>query len=79
MTDRTNADFLQVLQREAEKDPLIYLVLAERRLIPFEAQAPQPTPRSMTVPSTPPCAYHRLGEIACAGIPPFIVRAFRSG
>lgn len=42
MTDGTNADFLQVLLREAPEDPLVYLVVAERRLVSFEAQAPQP-------------------------------------
>src|SRR6185436_12459974 len=42
VTDRTNADFLQVLLRQAREDPLVYLVLAECRLVSFEAQAPQP-------------------------------------
>ena len=42
VTDRTNADFLQVLLREAGDDPLAYLVLAECRLVSFEAKAPQP-------------------------------------
>ena len=42
MTDRTNADFLQVLLREAREDPLAYLVLSECRLVSFEAKAPQP-------------------------------------
>jgi hypothetical protein len=36
MTNRTNADFLQVLLREARKDPFVYLILAECRLIAFE-------------------------------------------
>ena len=35
---------LQVLGCDGRQDRLVYLVLAERRLIPFEAQAPQPTP-----------------------------------
>ena len=43
VADRTNANFLQVLLREARKDPLIYLILAECRLILFEAKPPQPT------------------------------------
>jgi hypothetical protein len=42
VTDRTNADFLQVLLCEAREDPLVYLVVAERSLVSFEAQAPQP-------------------------------------
>ena len=44
MSECCNAKFLQVLVRQALKDRLVYLVLAKRRLIPFEAQAPQPTP-----------------------------------
>ena len=42
MADRTNANFLQVLQREAREDPLAYLVLAECPLVLFETHAPQP-------------------------------------
>ncbi len=42
MTDRTNADFLQVLLREAREDPFVNLVLAEGPLVSFEAKAPQP-------------------------------------
>jgi hypothetical protein len=40
VTDRTNADFLQVLLRETREDSLVYLVLAECGLVLFEAQAP---------------------------------------
>jgi hypothetical protein len=40
ITNRTNADFLQVLLREAREDPIAYLVLAECRLVSFEAKAP---------------------------------------
>ena len=43
MTDRTNADFFQVLLRQARQDPFVYLVLAERSLILSEAKVPQPT------------------------------------
>ena len=43
MTDRTNADFFQVLLRQARQDPLVYLVFAECGLVPFEAEAPQPS------------------------------------
>ena len=42
MTNGTNADFLQVLLGEVRKDPLVDLVVAECRLVFFEAQAPQP-------------------------------------
>jgi len=37
-----DAELLQVLVREARKNRLVYLVLAECRLILAEAQAPQP-------------------------------------
>ena len=43
MTNRTNADFLQVFLREAREDPFVYFVFAERSLVLSEAQAPQPT------------------------------------
>ena len=42
VTDRANANFLQVILREAREDPLVYLVVSECRLVSFEAQAPQP-------------------------------------
>jgi hypothetical protein len=42
MTYRTDADFLQVLLGQVRKDPFVDLVLAECRLVFFEAQAPQP-------------------------------------
>ena len=37
-----DAKVLQVLCRQARKDRLVYLILAERRLILSEAKAPQP-------------------------------------
>ena len=42
MTNRTNADFLQVLLGQVREDPFVDLVVAESRLVFFEAQAPQP-------------------------------------
>ena len=42
MTNRTNADLLQVFLRQVRKDPFVDLVLAECRLVAFEAKAPQP-------------------------------------
>ena len=42
MTNRTNADLLQVFLRQARKDPFVNLVLAEYPLVAFEAKAPQP-------------------------------------
>ena len=40
--ERRDAKLLQVLGRQARKDRLVYLVLAECRLVLPEAQAPQP-------------------------------------
>ena len=42
VTNWTDANFLQVLRREAREDPLVDLVVAEGHLVFFEAQAPQP-------------------------------------
>jgi hypothetical protein len=42
MTNRTNADFFQVLLGQVREDPFVDLVLAESRLVFFEAKAPQP-------------------------------------
>ena len=39
MPNCRDADLFQRLVREARKNRLVYLVLAERRFIPFEAQA----------------------------------------
>ena len=40
MPNCCDAKILQVLVRQARKNRLVYLVLAERRLITFEAKAP---------------------------------------
>ena len=42
MTNRADAKFLQVLRRQVRENRLVYLVLAECRLILPEAQVPQP-------------------------------------
>jgi hypothetical protein len=42
MPDCRDAKLLQGLVRQTRKDRLVYLILAERRLILSEAQAPQP-------------------------------------
>ena len=42
MPECGDAKFFQVLGRQARKDRLVYLILAECRLIRPEAQAPQP-------------------------------------
>jgi hypothetical protein len=44
MPNCRDADLLQRLVREARKNRLVYLVLAERRLVTFKAEAAQPTP-----------------------------------
>src|SRR5215472_1669468 len=42
MTYGTDADFLKVPLCQVREDPLVDLVVAESRLVFFEAQAPQP-------------------------------------
>jgi hypothetical protein len=41
---RTDAQLLQVLRGQVRQDRVVYLVLAESRLIPFEAELPQSIP-----------------------------------
>ena len=48
MTDRTNADFFQVLLRQVQEDPFAYFVLAECGLVLFEAEL-QPTQSTMSM------------------------------
>jgi len=43
-TDTDNAHLLQVLLRQACQDLFVDFVLAESRLVLFEAEAPQPAP-----------------------------------
>jgi hypothetical protein len=47
MPNCRDAKLLQGLVRQARKNRLVYLVLAERRLVTFKAEAAQPTPRSI--------------------------------
>jgi hypothetical protein len=42
VSNKENAEVLEVLRRQIGQDRLAYLVLAERRLILPEAQAPEP-------------------------------------
>src|ERR1700747_956048 len=42
MANGTDADFLQVLLCQVREDPLVDFVIAECRLVFFEAQVPQP-------------------------------------
>ena len=43
MSDKSDTKILQVLGRQARQDRVVDLILAEYRLILFEAKAPQPT------------------------------------
>ena len=43
MPDKSDAKILQVLRRQTRQDRVVDLILAERRLIFFEAKPPQPT------------------------------------
>ena len=45
VAQRGDAKLLEVFRREVRQDRLVYLILAECRLVLFEAQAPQPTPK----------------------------------
>jgi hypothetical protein len=68
MPNCCDAKLLQGLVRQARKNRLVYFVLAERRLIPFEAQAPQPTPDIHDGRPNPSLASNdRLGETTCPG------------
>jgi hypothetical protein len=44
MPESGDAQFLQILRGQFQQDCLINLVLAERSLIAFEAETPQPMP-----------------------------------
>src|SRR5260370_32456920 len=43
MSDRTNAQLLQVLGRQPRQDRIVDLILSECGLVSFEAKTPQPT------------------------------------
>ena len=59
--ERCDAKLLQVLVRQARKNRLVYLVLAECRLILPEAQAPQPDHDVHLVPQTQGCSTSSCG------------------
>jgi len=65
VADSTNAYLFQVLQRQVRNDTLINVVLAESRLIPFEAKAP----RSMAAPLVCLSQHNPPAETACLGAP----------
>jgi hypothetical protein len=66
MPDNTDAKVLQILRREVRQDRIVDRVVAECRLILFEAEAPQPTPEvHCDCPTQPqPGANDRPGENA---------------
>src|SRR5262244_3659984 len=43
MSDRTNAQLLQVFRRQPRQDRIVDLILSECRLVSFEVKTPQPT------------------------------------
>ena len=43
MSDKSDTKVLQVLRRQTRQDDVVDLILAECRLILFEAKPPQPT------------------------------------
>src|SRR5262249_2354053 len=51
MPNRRDADLLQRVVGEARKNRFVYLVLAEGRLVTFEAEAPQPASEVHDTPS----------------------------
>jgi hypothetical protein len=53
MTDNSDTEVLQVLRRQAQQDRVVDCVLAECRLILFEAEAPQPTSKIHDIALTP--------------------------
>ena len=52
MSNNTDTKVLKVLGCQGRQDRLVDLVLAERRLIPFEAKAPSQPPMSMWRPES---------------------------
>ena len=68
MPQSRDAKFLQVLVRQARENRLIYLVVAECRLVLPEAQAPQPDHNVHDgAPTIGGGAHHLLGKRGCPG------------
>src|ERR1700747_1651092 len=67
MSDKSDAKILQVLSRQPRQDRVVDLILAEGRLILFEAKLPQPTSdvHGGTLVRLP--LHDPLGETACLG------------
>ena len=58
MTNWTDADFLQVVRREVREHPLVDLIIAECRLVFFEAEARSQTTTSMKAPLLTVVGHH---------------------
>ena len=65
--ERRDAKLLQVLCRQARKNRLVYLILAEGRLILPEAKAPQPDHNVHDGAHNQGGAHHLLGQRGCPG------------
>jgi hypothetical protein len=59
--DNRDAEVREVLRRQVWQDRLVYIILAEFRLVPPEAQAPQPD--------------HDVHYVQPQGLPQIIVRS----
>ena len=57
MTNRADADFLQVLRREARQNPFVNLILAEDRLVSSRPRLRSQTAMSMMTSPTPRNGY----------------------
>jgi hypothetical protein len=67
VTKRGDTKLLQVLVRQARENRLVYVILAEDRLILPEAQAPQPDHNVHEGAYNRGGAHHLLGLHACPG------------
>ena len=67
MPNCCDAKLLQRLVRQARKDGLVYLILAECRLILPEAQAPQPDHDVHDAPTISGWVHHLPGTRGCPG------------
>src|SRR5215471_14686329 len=69
MSDRTNAQLLQVLRRQLRQDRIVDLILSECRLVSFEAKTPQPTldVHEDVALTQPVVCNHLPGETTCLG------------
>src|SRR5215467_4811471 len=69
MSDRTNAQLLQVLRRQPRQDRIVDLILSECGLVSFEAKTPQPTldVHEDVALTQPAVCNHLPGETTCLG------------